>query len=561
MIFIPKLYTTLKTYDRTHFIKDAMAGVIVGIVAIPLALAFAIASGVSPEKGLITAIVGGLIVSLLGGSRVQIAGPTGAFVVIVYDIIAHHGLDGLMICTLMAGMILIIMGFSGMGSMIKFIPYPVITGFTSGIAVIIFSAQVKDLFGLKMGAVPAEFIDKWLSYAEHLSGLSWHTAGLGLFSLAVLYLFPKWTKKVPAPIVALLAATLLAQVFHLPVETIGSRFGALPRGIPFPSLPSLDVNFAALIRPATTVAILAAIESLLSAVVADGMIGGRHRSNMELVAQGAANVASPLFGGIPVTGAIARTATNVKSGGRTPVSGIVHAAVLLLVSLFLSKWVSLIPLAALAAVLVVVSYHMSEWRSFVSLLKSPRSDVVVLLTTFSLTVLVDLTVAVEVGMVLAAFLFMRRMANVTQVEALTRDRGEDETAGDKKSDAAEGKLKVPAGVEIYEINGPLFFGAAGKLGEILGYMEKPPKVFILQMENVPVMDATGLRALEEFHKRCKRQGTALVLAGIRVQPLSVLVNSEKIDKFGQDNIAETLKDAIARAQTLIETAAARPRKA
>ena len=547
--FTPKLVTTLKTYDREQLVKDLIAGLIVGVVAIPLALAFAIASGVTPAEGLYAAVIGGFVISALGGSRVQIGGPTGAFVVIIYGIVQQYGRDALAVCTIMAGVILIIMGLARMGNLIKWIPYPVITGFTSGIALIIFSSQMKDLLGLSMGAPPPEFLAKWGAYLSNLHTLSPATAALSAATLAVLILLPRLTKRVPAPIVALVFATGAAAVFGLPVETIGSRFGALPRGLPMPHWPRIDLKIAAgLVRPATVVALLAAIESLLSAVVADGMIGGRHRSSMELVAQGVANIISPLFGGIPVTGAIARTATNVKSGGRTPVAGIMHALVLVCVLLFAGPLVALIPLCALASILVIVSYNMSEWRSFVFLLKAPRSDRVVLLTTFGLTVLVDLTVAVEVGMILAAFLFMRRMAEMTTVGAVMAEAG-DEEAG---AGADISRKPLPAGVEVYRVSGPLFFGAADKLGEVLSQIQDPPKVFILRLGAVPIVDASGVHALREFQARCRRLKTSLLLCGLQAQPLRVIKATGVLGEFD----AWTPADDLGAALKLIEKSAA-----
>ena len=416
-MLVPKLFTTLKDYSRAQFVADATAGVIVGIVALPLAIAFAIASGVTPDRGLWTAIIGGFLISALGGSRVQIGGPTGAFVVIVYGIVQKYGVDGLIVATMMAGVFLIILGAAKLGGIIKFIPHPVVTGFTSGIAVIIFSSQVKDLVGLRMGAVPADFLAKWGAFAEHATSYNVSAIGVALLTLAIIIGWQKLHTRIPGPFVALVVATLVVQVFHLQVETIGSRFGAISASFPHPTIPHITLEHAQqLVRPAFTIALLGAVESLLSAVVADGMIGGRHRSNMELVAQGVANVITPLFGGIPATGAIARTATNVKNGGRTPIAGITHAVTLMLIVLFFGQWAGRIPLATLAAILVVVAYHMSEWRAFRSELTAPKSDVAVLLATFGLTVLADLTVAIEVGMVLAAFLFMRRMADVTQVK-------------------------------------------------------------------------------------------------------------------------------------------------
>ncbi len=538
----PKIATTLKSYDRPQLVNDLIAGLIVGVVAIPLALAFGIASGVTPAEGLYAAVIGGFLISLLGGSRVQIGGPTGAFVVIIYGIVQQYGREALSVCTIMAGVILVIMGIARMGNLIKWIPYPVTTGFTSGIAVIIFSSQVKDLLGLRMGAVPPEFVNKWGAYFHALPSADAATMALSAATLGVLIFLPRLTKKVPSPFAALVFATAAAALFGLPVETIGSRFGALPRGLPMPHLPAMDFKTAAgLVRPATVVALLAAIESLLSAVVADGMIGGRHRPSMELVAQGVANIVSPLFGGIPVTGAIARTATNIKSGGRTPVAGLTHAVVLVCVLLFAGPLVARIPLCSLAAILVIVAYNMSEWHTFAFLLKSPRSDVAVLLTTFGLTVLVDLTAAVEIGMVLSAFLFMRRMADMTTVGAAVADRGDEEAGGG----VDRVRLTVPKGVEVYDVSGPLFFGAADKLGEVLSQIQDPPKVFILRLGAVPVVDASGLHALRDFQARCRRLGTSLLLCGLRPQPLRVLKSSGVLGEFdawtAEDDLAQALK--------------------
>jgi len=421
-LLVPKSITTLKSYSRPQFASDLIAGVIVGVVALPLAIAFAIASGLTPDRGLYTAIIAGFLISALGGSRVQIGGPTGAFVVIVYGIVQRYGIDGLVVATIMAGVILVILGVVKLGAAIKFIPHPVVVGFTSGIAVIIFSSQVKDFLGLRMGDVPAEFIPKWRTFASHLDSINAQAFAVSLVALLIMTLWPRVSRRIPSPFVALIATTLAVKLFNIPVETIGTRFGAISATLPHPIVPHVSLSqLTALVAPAFTIALLAAVESLLSAVVADGMIGGRHRSNMELIAQGVANIVSPIFGGMPATGAIARTATNVKNGGRTPVAGMVHAITLLLITLFFGRWAALIPLATLAAILVVVSYHMSEWRSFRSELTAPKSDVGVLLTTFVLTVLVDLTVAIEVGMVLAAFLFMKRMAEVTNVSIVTRE--------------------------------------------------------------------------------------------------------------------------------------------
>ena len=542
-MFVPKSLVCFKEgYTRESLTRDVIAGVVVGIVALPLALAFAIASGVPPERGLYTAIVAGFLISALGGSRVQIGGPTGAFVVIVYGIVAKYGYEGLVICTVIAGVILVALGLARMGALIKFIPYPVVTGFTAGIAVIIFSSQVKDFLGLKMGAVPAEFVEKWTTYAGHFHSVHWPTVGVALGSLIVLMVWPRISRVVPAPFAAMVLATLAVQLFALPVETIGSRFGGVPSSLPRPQWPDIPwENLRELISPSITVALLAAIESLLSAVVADGMIGTRHKSNMELVAQGVANIASPIFGGIPATGAIARTATNVKTGGRTPLAGMTHAITLLLILVFAGQWAAKVPLAALAAILVVVSYHMSEWRSFAGLLRAPKSDIFVLVVTFALTVFVDLTVAVQVGVVAAALLFMKRMSEVTQIEGVTDE------LRDRDEDPAEAPRVIPKGVEVYEVNGPFFFGAADKLKDVMGGIAKPPKVFILRMRHVPVIDATGIHALEQLAHKCRRQGTTLILSEIRRQPLRALVRAHKLSLFGRRNLARTLEIALERA--------------
>ena len=497
-MFKPKIFDTLKNYTRQQFGKDLLAGLIVGIVALPLAIAFAIASGVSPEKGLFTAVIAGFIVSALGGSRVQIGGPTGAFIVIVYGIVQTYGVNGLIIATFMAGIMLIIMGFARLGSIIKFIPHPLIVGFTSGIALIIFSSQIKDFFGLQMGSVPADFIEKWQAYFLSFSSISITAFLIGLATVAIILAWPYVTHKIPGSLVAIIATTAAVQIFHLPIETIGSRFGTIHSAFPIPSLPQLDYEtIKRLIQPAFTIALLCGIESLLSAVVADSMIGGSHRSNMELVAQGTANIFSALFGGIPATGAIARTATNVKNGGRTPVAGIVHAIVLLIIILFVGKWAALIPMATLAGILVVVAYNMSEWHSFISVLKGPRSDTAVLLITFLLTVIVDLTVAIEIGMVLAAFLFMRNMTKSSNVNILTNEMNKEEQGEDNETISS---YSIPAGVEVFEINGPLFFGAAYKFKDAMKFIEKTPKVLIVRMRKVPIIDATGIRMLADLNK-------------------------------------------------------------
>ena len=549
-MLLPQLVSTLKGYDRSQFLADLTAGLIVGIVALPLAIAFAIASGVTPQAGLITAVVAGFLISALGGSRVQIGGPTGAFVVIVYGIVQTHGMDGLRIATVMAGVILICFGLGRLGSYIKFIPYPLTIGFTTGIALIIFSSQVKDFLGLSMEAVPAEFGEKWSAYARAIATVNPSAVLIAVLALAVILVWPRINPRIPGPFIALVVTTAVVHLFDVPVETIGQRFGGISAGLRPPEVPPLTFSsVAGLVGPAFTIALLAAIESLLSAVVADGMIGGKHRSNMELVAQGVANVASPLFGGIPATGAIARTATNIKSGGLTPVAGIIHALTLLLIMLFFGRWAGLIPLATLAAILVVVSYHMSEWRTFRSELRAPRSDVIVMLTTFSLTVLVDLTVAIEVGMVLSAFLFMKRMAEVTNVSAVTGDF-QDESQDEELEAPADSRM-LPPGVEVYEVNGPFFFGAAEAFRETLTTVAVKPRVLILRMRNVPAMDSTGAHALKDVVTRSRREGTLVLLSEVHAQPLTVLERSGVLDLIGQGHVLGGIDDALDFARTYL----------
>ena len=537
-------------YTSKQFIADLSAGTIVGIVALPLAIAFGIASGVTPEKGLITAIIAGFIISFLGGSRVQIGGPTGAFIVIVYGIVQQFGVNGLIIATIMAGVILVVMGFARFGSVIKFIPHPVVVGFTSGIALLIFSTQIKDFFGLAIDKVPSEFFDKWIEYSFNFTTINYYAFGTAALALFIILIFPKITHKVPGSIIALVVTTAIAQVFNFPLETIGSKFGELPSALPSPIFPQVDfATIKSLIGPATTIAILAAIESLLSAVVADGMIGSKHRSNMELVAQGVANIVTPLFGGIPATGAIARTATNIKNGGRTPVAGIIHAIVLLLITLFFGQFAKLIPMATLAAILIVVAYNMSEWRSFVEIFKSPKSDIIVLLTTFGLTVVFDLTIAIQVGMVLAVFLFMRSMAMVTNVGIITRElKDDDDEAVDVNSISNK---KVPDEVEVFEINGPFFFGAVSKFRDAIRFIENPPKVLIIRMRNVPAIDGTGIHALEEVYHESVKKGTQLVLSGVHTQPLMALEQSGFLKVVGVQNVLGNIDDALDRTREIL----------
>jgi len=545
-MFRPKLFDTLKDYSTTAFGKDLMAGIIVGIVALPLAIAFAIASGVSPEKGLYTAVIAGFIISALGGSRVQIGGPTGAFIVIVYGIIQQYGENGLIIATFMAGIMLMMMGLARLGTVIQYIPYPLIVGFTSGIAVLIFSSQIKDLLGLQMGAVPADFIDKWKSFRVHLYSANWYAFLVASATVVIIILWPRITRKVPGSLIAILLTTAAAYLLDLPVETIGSRFGRIPSSLPAPAIPTLDLaTIKNLVQPAFTIALLGGIESLLSAVVADGMMGGRHRSNMELVAQGAANIGSSLFGGIPATGAIARTATNIKNGGRTPVAGIVHAITLLLIMLLAGKWAGLIPMPTLAGILVVVAYNMSEWHSFRAVLKGPRNDVAVLLIVFLLTILVDLTVAIEIGIVLAAFLFMRQMIQATGVNALS----DKEEAGNEYF----GSTPIPPGVEVFEITGPLFFGAAWKFKDAMRLIEKPPKVLIIRMGQVPVIDATGIKVIGEVYRESKQRHTKLLLSEINsTQVMEALKDARMLFAIGKANVTGSFTQALERSQILLE---------
>ena len=548
-MLIPKFFTTIQAYDREQLTRDVIAGIIVGIVALPLAIAFAIASGLPPERGLYTAIVAGFLISLLGGSRVQIGGPTGAFVVIVSGIVQQYGVDGLVLATLIAGFILVAFGLLRLGAAIKFIPYPVTIGFTSGIALIIFSSQIRDLLGLDMQAVPSAFVPKWDAYVHAFDTVNPWALLVAIATLAIIMVWPKISTRIPGPFVALIATTALAQLLHLPVETIGARFGAIHAGLPQPHIPQISLSaLQALAGPAFTIAMLAGIESLLSAVVADGMIGGRHRSNIELVAQGVANIASPLFGGMPATGAIARTATNVKNGGRTPVAGMVHAVTLLLITLFFGRWAGLIPLATLAAILVVVAFHMSEWRTFVSEFRAPKSDVAVLLTTFLLTVLVDLTAAIEIGMVLAAFLFMRRMAEVTNIKVLTHEF-EDPPDDFERDPNAVRRRVVPEGVQVYEITGPFFFGAAEMFKDRVGRIAGKPKVLIVRLRHVPAIDSTGLHALRDLARRSRREGILVILSDVHAQPVVALERSGFYDELGEENIQGNIDDALNRART------------
>ncbi len=544
VIFIPKLWTTLKTYNRRQFYADLMAGIVVGIVALPLAIAFAIASGVTPEKGLYTAIIAGFLISLLGGSRVQIGGPTGAFVVIVVGIIGKYGYDGLVIATIMAGFILIFMGLAKIGALIKFIPYPVVTGFTSGIGLIIFSSQVSDFFGLNLKNVPVDFVDKWVLYFRGLPSIHVSSLALGVLTLLIIFICTRISRRIPGAFVALVISTIVAHVLGLDVSTIQSRFGDLPLSMPHVALPYADwALIRVLIGPAMTIAFLAAVESLLSAVVADGMIGGRHRSNMELIAQGVANILSVIFSGIPATGAIARTATNIRNGGRTPIAGIIHAVVLVLIMLFFWDWVGLIPMASLAGILIYVAYTMSEHRAFLSIIRGPRMDAVVLLITFSLTVLVDLTVAIEIGMILAAFMFMKQMAEATDIKTIKDEINDSEDGVDTSE-----TVNLPRGVQVFEINGPFFFGMVDKFYNTIDLGAKSAKVVILRMRNVPYMDAGGLHALDVAYGRCKRKKIAFFISEIQHQPLEVLVHSDLFKKITRRHVHVSFDKALSAAK-------------
>lgn len=544
--FEPQFITTLREgYTVKKFISDLSAGLVVGIVAIPLAIAFAIASGVKPEQGLVTAIIAGLSISILSGSRVQIGGPTGAFIVIIFNIVQMHGYQGLAVATVLAGILLIIMGVLKLGIIIQYIPYPVTVGFTSGIAVIIAAGQVREALGLTMKTVPSPFVEKILAYGAHIGTINPWATGMFILSVLIIILWPKLNQKIPASIIAIVFTTLLVKFFNLPVETIYDRFGTLSGTIKFSPLPPLTVELvSSLFFPALTIAFLAGIESLLSAVVADGMMGTKHRSNMELIAQGVANCITPFFGGIPATGAIARTATNIKNGGRTPVAGIVHALTIFLIMIFFGKWASLIPLSCIAAVLMVVAYNMSESRLFIRMFKNPKSDVVVMLATFLLTVFIDLTVAIGVGVMLAVFLFMRRMSEVTTMNHITRLSSADETEEETISDTS---IAIPKDIQVFEVNGPFFFGAADRFKDTIASLDKKPRVMILRMRKVLSIDATAIKALESIYVKNKHDGTLMLLSGVHTQPLLALLKCGFVDKIGNENLCGTLNEALEKA--------------
>lgn len=544
----PKLFDTLRNYTKTDFMTDLMAGIIVGIVALPLAIAFGIASGVSPEKGIITAIVAGFIISFLGGSKVQIGGPTGAFIVIIYGIIQQYGIEGLMVATMMAGVLLIILGVFKLGTIIKFIPYPIVVGFTSGIAVTIFTTQIADIFGLQFGdeKVPGDFIGKWILYFHHFDSINWWNALVSVVSIVIIAFTPKFSKKIPGSLVAIILVTVAVWLMKMYggitcIDTIGDRF-SIQAQLPDANVPTLDWEAIKNLFPvAITIAVLGAIESLLSATVADGMIGDRHDSNTELVAQGIANVVSPIFGGIPATGAIARTMTNINNGGKTPVAGIVHAVVLLLILIFLMPLAKFIPMACLAGVLVVVSYNMSGWRVFKGLLKNPKSDVTVLLITFFLTVIFDLTVAIEVGLVIACVSFMKRVMETTQISVIT-----DEIDPNKESDLEvhEEHLVIPEGVEVYEINGPYFFGIATKFEDIMARFGDRPQIRIIRMRKVPFIDSTGIHNLTTLCEMSQKENIHIILSGVNPQVHATLEKSGFYTLLGKENICSNINEAL-----------------
>lgn len=554
LIFKPKLLQTLRNYNKKTFVSDLMAGIIVGIVALPLAIAFAIASGVSPEKGIITAIVAGFVISMTGGSRVQIGGPTGAFIIIIYGIIQQYGMQGLTIATLMAGVFLVFFGLLRLGTIIKYIPYPIVVGFTSGIAVTIFTTQIKDLFGLTMESVPSDFGEKWIAYIRDFGTLDVWSTVVGLVSVVIIAITPKFSKKIPGSLVAIVVMTIFALVMKnhfgvASIETIGDRF-SINSSLPDTEIPSITWSTVkSLVSPALTIAILGAIESLLSATVADGVIGDHHDSNTELIGQGLANLAAPIFGGIPATGAIARTMTNINNGGRTPVAGIVHAVVLLLIFLFLMPLAQYIPMACLAGVLVVVSYGMCGWRSFLLLMKNPKSDVTVLLITFLLTIIFDLTVAIEVGLIIACLLFMRRMAETTDVKIIL-DEIDPEDDTDMKLENNE-HLKIPQGVEVYEINGPYFFGAGNRFEEIMAGFGDRPKVRIIRMRKVPFVDSTGIHNLTNLCTMSQKEGIQIVLSGVNPKVHKVLEHAGFNNLIGKDNICSHINLALAKAEELV----------
>ncbi|MDK0952945.1 SulP family inorganic anion transporter [Clostridium perfringens] len=551
-MYKPKLISLLDDkesgFSKEQFLKDLIAGIIVAIIALPLSIALGISSGVSPEKGLITAIIAGFIISLLGGSRVQIGGPTGAFVVIVFGIIQNHGVDGLIIATFMAGIILVLFGLLRFGSLIKYIPYPITVGFTSGIAITLLSTQVKDFLGLSITKTPSKFIPKWEAYISHMNTTNLYTLAIGLLALIILIFWPKINKKIPGSLIALIVTTLVVFIFNLPVATIGSQFGKISSNIPIPHIPNLNLNtLKALIGPAFTIALLGGIESLLSAVVSDGMIGDKHNSNAELIAQGLANIGSSLFGGIPATGAIARTAANVKNGGRTPISGMVHSITLLLIMLVFMPLAKFIPLTTLSAILIIVSYNMSEWRTFKAILKAPKSDIAILLITFFLTVLFDLVIAIGIGMIVSMCLFMRRVATSIEVNELN----ESDCSYKSNIDTDMENLKVGENVLVYDIRGHLFFGAVDTFMNTMKEINDDAKVLVLRMRHTKTLDVTGYKQIKNIALSCKSRNMTLIISELQEQPKKVMRLMGFIDTLGEDHFATNFDEALEKANSLI----------
>lgn len=547
--FRPEIIYAVKNYNLRKFLGDLTSGVIVGIVAFPLSIAFAIASGVSPERGLLTAAIGGFLISLLGGSRVQIAGPTGAFIVVLYGIVQQFGIEGLLMATFLAGVMMFLMGIFKVGSIIQYMPYPITIGFTSGIAVIIFTTQIKDFFGLSGGAMPADFIDKWIYYFSLAPSFNSYAIGVGLLTILLTIYGGRISKKIPGTLIAIVVGLGLVLVFDIPVETIGSKFGELSVKVPAPSVPWVSFStFRLLLLPAFTIAMLGSIESLLSAMVSDGVTGHRNRPNTEMIAHGIANMVSPLFGGIPACGAVARTMTNVRNGGKTPIAGIVHALFILMILLFLGRWVKFIPMATLAGILFVVSYNMSEWRSFKAIFNNSKSEIAVLMTTFLLTVLVDISVAIQFGLVLAAFLFIKRVMETSDIEVLKHEV-EDEVS--HVSDSANEMLDIPKEVEIFQIKGPFFFGMASKMEEAETQIGSKPQVRIIRMRRVPFMDSTGLRNLNNFLKKSRNSGIHIIFSGLQPKPYELFVKNNMLELIGEENICPDIEHALERAREYI----------
>ncbi len=548
-MFDPKFFTTIRNYDKKTFLSDASSGLIVGIVALPLAIAFAIASGVPPQMGLITAIIGGFFISFLGGSRVQIGGPSGALIVVIYGVVNQHGLEAVFVVSAMAGIMLLIMGFLKAGTLIQFMPYPIVVGFTSGIALIIFSSQIKEFFGLPDGDIPADLLSRWGYYFDHIDQISFPAMGIGILTVLITLSWPYLTRKIPGSLVAIIITTILVGSFGLPVATIGSQFGVIDTSFQMPRLPGLNLQLMQeLLVPAFTIAMLISIEALLSAIVADGATGYRHRPNTELISHGLANIITPLFGGMAASGALAKTMTNVRNGGKTPMAGMIHALVLMLVLLYLGKLAQLIPMASLAGILVVVSYNMSEWRSFRSILKSSKSDMAVLLSTFLLTVLVGLNVALPFGIILALILFVRRVMETSEIEVL-KTEVEDELS--HISDESE-VLEIPKGVEVFQIKGPFFFGLANKFEEAEKEIHEKPKIRIIRMRRVPFIDSTGLKNLRSFYERSLKHNTHIILSGVTPKTMEALKKDGLYYTIGSENICETIECSLVRAKKVLE---------